>query len=856
LTPARWRRVEELVESALNLKPEARDSFLGEACGSDEELLREVRSLLACEKRAERILAVPAGQLPPGTQIGPYRVMEVLGAGGMGVVYRAKDTRLDRDVALKLLPAPSLRDPQAMKRFTREAKAASALNHPNICTLHDVGEYEQQPYLVMELVEGESLRSRLTAGRLALEEVLDLALQVADALDTAHAKGIIHRDIKPANVMLNTRGQAKILDFGLAKPLADVGQRLEAPVGPDAETVLLPEQSMTLPGAVMGTAAYMSPEQALGREVDTRTDVFSFGVLVYEMVTGNKAFLGESVQATLKAVVEKDPAPPRGLAAGLPLELEDLILRCLKKEPTQRIQTMAEVRRELVGVQQRMAAPPVAEKPRLSAGMRLWLLAGLAGVALAVAGWGLYMRSRGAPEGYSLAVLPFANESMDPASEYLSDGVTENLINSLSKLEEVKVLARSAVFRYKGRQVDPATVQRELGVVLVLTGSLLRRGELLRVAAELVDARDNSRVWGGQYSRGPDELVAVQEEITRGVIGKLRPKLTEPEVRRLARRNTQKPEAHDLYLRGRYAWNLRTELSMRQSVELYEKALGEDPAYAQAWAGLADSYTMLAAYGAVPRLEVYPRAKAAAERALELDSELAGAHACLARVKTEYEWDWDGADKEYLRAIRLDPNYGTAHHWYAIHLAVMGRHRESITHGRLARQLEPLSKTHSISPGWMLYYARQYQQAEEEFRKVIDADPSFAWGHNGLGSVLLQTGRHTEALAELERGLASSQDGVIERTYLAHACAVKGDAAGARKRLDELFSLAQTRFVPPEYIAFIYVGLGDKRLALKWLEKAHTERSMHTWFLPDPRLDPLRTEPGFQDLMRRMGLRR
>jgi len=782
--------------------------------------------------------------IAPGTRLGRYDIRAPLGAGGMGEVYLAEDTTLDRKVAIKVLSSANAGDTHAVKRLIREAKAAATLDHPNICTVHEVGEAGGHHFIVMQLVEGETLAARLARKPLDLAESLALASQMADALAEAHAHGVLHRDIKPQNVMVTPRGQAKLMDFGLATRALET-----SPAAGEAAT----ESMLTTPGAIVGTVKYMSPEQVQGQPLDARSDIFSFGVMLYEMVSGHHPFASDNRAATISAILTRTPDPVARFAVQAPAELDRIITKAIAKDTGARYQSIKDLLIDLQSLVKHPEKEALAgrSQPRvgvpLATRRRRWLAVALTAVVLASVGW--WFAGRSSAIG-SLAVLPFVNSGGDTDTEYLSDGISESLITSLSRVPDLQVKSRDSVFRYKGKNTEIRTAARELGVRAVLKGRLVRRGESLSVDVELVDGRDNL-IWRNQYSRKMGDVLAIEEAITREVSDTLRPKLTTEERQLVGRPSTRSVEAHELYLRGRYAWQRRTEKTLRTSLEYFTQASDKDPTYAAAWAGQADCYNMLAAWGVMPGADVYPRARDAARRALELDDTLAQPHASIARVKTDYEWDWAGAEQEYKRAIQLDPTYGTAHHWYAVHLAAVGRRAEAIDEALRARDLDPLSPAVNFNVAWFRFIAGQYVQASADALKVVELNGNYAWGHNALGSVYLQTQRTSEALSELQLGLDRSERGVLELTYLAHAYAVSGAHAEARKLLEEL---QHRTYVPPDAVAFVYAGLGDRDNAFTWFEKAFAERAIRAWFLPDPRLDPIRSDARFKDLMSRMGL--
>ena len=827
-----------------------------------------------------------------GTRLGYYEIRSKIGAGGMGEVYLAEDTRLHRPVALKILPVALASSQDRMRRFVQEAESAAALNHPHIAHIYEIGESEGTNFISMEFIDGKTLREKIHHEKSELKVLLKHLLQVAEGLAKAHESGIVHRDLKPDNIMITRDGHAKILDFGLAKLLETAGQKPDREGGllsSEVATAVIPVQH-SAPGAVMGTVGYMSPEQAQAKPVDQRSDIFSFGCVLYEAATGRQPFVGDSNIDTLHKIIYK-PAPSiTDLNPSASPELQRVVRKCLAKEPEKRYQTirdtaidLEELIEELKGAPdiEHSVAPPASATGALPSGERSTsymgatestassaeylvsrikqhkLAAALALVVLVLGavGLGLYLHARNTEVAIeSIAVLPFENQNHDPNTDYLSDGVTESIINSLTQLPNLRVIARSSVFRYKGKEIDPMAVGKELGVRAVLTGRFMQRGDDLAVSTELLDVRDNKQLWGERYERKVSDLLSVQREIATEITSNLRLKLSGAEQNRVTKHYTDNPAAYQLYLKGLFYWNQRTGESIKKSVEYFNQAIEKDPNYALVYAGKAQAYDLFASYNVAPPRESFPLAKAAALKALELDDSLAEAHAALGFYKSEYEWDPAGAEKELRRAIELNPNYATAHHWMNSPLLIMGRFDEAIAEGKRAEELDPISPIISADVGFNLVNARRYDEAIVQLHKTLTFEPNFQSALQTLGSAYDLKGMYGEAITEYQKALQVSDDPFIQ-ALLGRAYALSGRRTEALKILEKLKADSAHRYVPAYSYVMIYIGLGDKDQAFAWLEKEVAEHSFNPpYYRVDPMLDPLRSDPRFADLLRRVGL--
>jgi serine/threonine-protein kinase len=752
-------------------------------------------------------------------------------------------------VALKLLPEYLKEDKERLGRFKQEARAASALNHPNIATIYEIGEVEGQNYIAMEYVDGQTLAAKINGRPLDPDQIPDIALQMADALEEAHAKGITHRDIKPDNIMLTSRGHVKVLDFGLAKVKSHEGQTL----GSD-----LPTQAKTQSGVVIGTLAYMSPEQALGKAVDHRTDIFSLGAALYEMTTGRQPFSGVDAGETIDRILHAQPEAIARFNYDAPAELERIIRKCLEKDLDRRYQSARELVIDLRNLKRDLDSGTVpAEQAAQRRRRRGWQMAagGLAVIIVAIAAT-LYARLGPGTAIESIAVLPFTNESGDPNMEYLSDGITESLINSFSQLPRFRVIARTTVFRFKGREVDPQRIGRELGVDGVLTGKMTQRGDNLIVQADLVAVADGSQLWGEQYSRKLADLLSLQQDIATNIAEKSRLRLTREEQKRLTKRYTENTEAYQRYLKGRYFLFKATEDGMNKGIEYFQEAIAIDPNYALAYAGLSDSYKALVGFTGFLSPREVSKVKAAAIRALEIDETLGEAHTSLAEYKLYFEWDWVGAEREYLRAIELNPNYPYAHQAYANYLEGLARLDEAIAERQRAAELDPLTPITVADVGYPFYYARQHDRAIEYFRRGLELDPNFFWGHLWIGQAYVEKKMYEEAIAEIQKAIGLSSGHARAIATLGYAYGVSGKRVEAQKVLDELKERSTRSYVSPYFIALIYTGLGENDQAFEWLEKAYNERHPYlTLIKVEPVFDSLRSDSRFADLLRRIGLK-
>jgi eukaryotic-like serine/threonine-protein kinase len=776
-----------------------------------------------------------------GRNIGHYRLVSFLGAGGMGEVYLARDTQLDRSVALKVLPHELADDQDRMRRFTREAKAASALNHPNVATIYGIGTGDGVSFIAMEYIEGQTLAARI-GNPMEPSEVVDIGRQVADALDAAHANGITHRDIKPANLMVTPRGHIKVLDFGLAKMAPSIGETLTA--------------AATVSGVVMGSVPYMSPEQALGREVDHRTDIFSLGVTLYQMATGRLPFAGATSTETIDQILHRPPEPISRFNARASGELERIIHKCLEKDRERRYASARDLLVDLKNLQRPATEAVVSDRTAVGffTKRRLAVISVALVLLLMLVAGGVFLRpNRVDPSIESVAVLPCANTNSDPDTEYLSDGIHEALINMFTRLPKLSVVARTTALRYKSREtLDAIRAGNELKVRAVVTCLVRLRGDTLSVQAELVDVPTGKQLWGDRYDRKRNDILEVQDEVVRRIWDNLRLQLSGQESQ-LVKHYTEDSRAYELYLRGVFHWNKGTPNDLKLSIDYFNQALGADPKYALAYAGLADAYFVLGQNGQPPK-ETYPKGKQYVDKALELDPMLPQAHGTMGAYETFYGWNWMAAEQELRKAINLNPNFGPIHDLYAQLLIVLGRREESLAESRRAVMLDPLSSIFNSNMGLVYYYTRQYDLAIEQERKSFDLDSNWP-SALVAGMAYAQLGEYSEAIAWLTKARSLPGGFAPSTSELGYIYAVSGRQDEAQKMVSELREHAKREYFDPYYSALIYLGLGDQTNAFALLDQAFEERTVWTPYMNiEPKFDRVRSDPRFIKLMQRIGL--
>jgi len=767
----------------------------------------------------------------------------------MGEVYRARDVRLGRTVAVKVLPADLARDEAYRARFEREARAASALSHPNIAHVYDVGEQDETHFIAMEFVEGRNLRDLVSSGPLTTDQIVDIGQQMADALDDAHAAGIVHRDIKSANAVLTPKGQVKVLDFGLAR---------QAAAAADADSQLA-TQSRTQAGVVMGTVPYMSPEQALGKSVDARTDLFSLGVVLYELATGRLPFAGDTAAQTIDQICHATPEPLRTARRDHPEELERIIRKCLEKDRERRYATARDLAVDLRNLR-RDTESGAASGPQ-PARARRGLVPALVGLGLLVvaivAGGTLLWRAFGGEDAIdSIAVLPFENQSADPDVEYLSDGIAESLINALARSSDLKVISRTSAFAFKGSQEAIRDIGRKLGVRALLVGRLVQRGDQIALSAELVDVADERQLWGGRYERSLSDLLDVEQELTRTILDKLRLSLSGQETERLAGRGTRNPEAYQLYLKGRH-FSEGTATEMDKGLEAFEQAVRLDPNYALAHAAIAEAYLLRVLHGTSNPDDARRAAREALDRAVAIDPDLPDAHIVAGNVRLLFDWDWTAAEAEFRRAMEAAPASSLAQMEYAWCLWSAGRYDEALVHSKKALELDPLSRGPMHHVGFTYLGARRYPEAVAAFRRTLEVYPEWIWGWVKMGIAYAYDGKTREALDAAERAEALVEGGgetPLLRAWLGVLYARAGQPARARVALDRLDEMGQHQSVDPTDVASVYAALGENDEALEWLEKGYDEHATNMTFIATlVFFDDLRSDPRWRDLMQRLG---
>jgi serine/threonine-protein kinase len=847
-----WERIEHLFHAALPLNAEERTAYLHRSCVGNESLLAEVESLLAAVNGRENFMEEPAFDLGlkvisgdnaetlTGKLIGSYKLLKLLGKGGMGEVYLAEDTRLGRKVALKFLSAKLVDDNWAKRQLVKEAQSVAMLEHPNICAIHGIEQAGGYSFIVMQYAEGETLADIIRKQLPDITQAVSFAVQIVSAVAEAHAHGIIHRDVKPQNIVVTPGGQVKVLDFGLAKTV----QRKHGDIVPADDTSRVSEN-----GLVIGTVAYMSPEQLRAERLDFRSDIFSLGTVIYELVCGKKPFARNSNAEVISAILTSRPEPLTHPSQHIPPELSRIIFKCLEKNKEQRYQSASEVLYELDSMQKASVVRPSWRRylaPRAVAAFVLLF------VLIATASVFAYMRLT---RIQTLAVLPIVNVNADSEMEPLSDGLTEDLINKLSRLSRLRVKALTTISGYKGQKIDPLEVGRNLKVDVVLAGSVIRQDGMLILQTSLINTSDGSQLWGEKYNVRQEQVLELQEKVLEQVTSKLALWVGEGEKKLLAGRPTQNNAALTEYYRGRHLWYKRNKENIREALVHFQKAVEIDPSYAKAYAGLADCYVLLntVAYGNTPTDETMKKARASALQALEIDDSLPEAHTALGVVKLKYEWNWQEAEQAFQRAIALNPDYAWAHYWYSQVLVVTARQNEAIAQSQTASDLAPFSPLASTGLCRAFYFARQYDRAVACSNEVLAQYPGSVSAQFIITYAYLQKGMYTDAIGILEKLYAN--DKALAAAPLGFAYGRSGRRDEALKILDDMRKMSKDIYLPPQEAALVYIGLNNKNEAFAWLEKSYGERFATLIFLTtDPVYEGLRSDARFADLARRLNL--
>ncbi len=890
MNPERWKRVKEIFDAVVELEADERDRFLERECGSDSSLRADVNKLLSSSEDADSFLEQPAanhvasaileskGMLKAGDRFAHYKILSQIGVGGMGEVYLAEDEKLDRRVAIKILNERFGKNDSHLQRFIREAKAASSLNHPNILVIHEISVGEDANFIVSEFVEGRTLRDLISGSELTVGIVLDIAIQIAGALSAAHGAGIVHRDIKPENIVVRPDGYVKVLDFGLAK-LVRTGNVF---VDKEDATAI---QNQTAQGVIMGTVNYMSPEQAKAETVDERTDIFSLGVVLYELLSGATPFQGGSIAETFANVINAVPPPLKLTESHVSHELQRIVSKSLSKDRNDRYQTSKDLvtdltaLRESIAFDEKLGNPHAAGTDNPTAllhrttgevldadtklgtvetkkGSRVPAIA-LALLALTAIGLAFYfysVRQNGtAGDRRSLAVLPFTNASQDPSAEYLADGVSESIINSLSQLSGLKVMSRNSSFRFKNDQSDTRAIASRLNVDTLVTGDIKQVADKLVINVRLVNGADDSQIWGNQYVSTLTDVIAAQNEIAQAVARNLKVKLTPSDTAQLNKRYTENVEAYQLYLRGQFhAFKLLPD-EIRQGIGYFQQAIDLDPNYALAHAGMAGAYRGLAIGSEISPAESFAKSKAAANRAIALDDTVSDGHTALGMTMFWADWDWVGAEEHLRRAIELNPNEATAHLFYAHVLSNTGRHQEALSEVKIARELDPLFPFAGALEGQFLFHAGKQDEALDRLKKTFELAPNFWMPHLFASMVYIDKGMFPEALVEARKARGLSAASTYSMALESYVLAKMGNREEAEKVLGEMMELGKKRGMPPTHIAVAYNGLGDTERALEWLERGYTEHDPKMAFLKvNPTWNNLRSSPRFIELMKRM----